>query len=96
MSLSGFWSMPLHMDSYQNFTHCFHNERLYSFRIQIDFPDTILHEKLGITKKGIQYLLGKRDLFGLVIAFRFLLPKKDFLEFKRAMIHILHNAQKQP
>ncbi len=73
---------------------CAHNERLYSFRIQIDFPDTVLHAQLGIAKKGNQYLLGKRDLFGLVIAFRYLLPKQDFLEFKRAMIHILRKYTK--
>lgn len=68
---------------------CAHNERLYSFRTQIDFPDTVLHAKLGIPKKGNQYLLGKRDLFGLVIAFRYLLPRKEFLEFKRSLIRIL-------
>lgn len=73
---------------------CAHNERLYSFRIQIDFPDTVLHNKLGITKKGNQYTLGKRDLFGLVIAFRYLLPKQDFLEFKRSLIRILSRYTK--
>ena len=73
---------------------CAHNERLYSFRIQIDFPDTPLHRKLGIPKKGNQYLLGKRDLFGLVIAFRYLLPKQSFLEFKGALIRILKQYQK--
>ena len=68
---------------------CAHNERLYSFRTQIDFPDTMLHQKLNIPKKGNQYLSGKRDLFGLVIAFRYLLPKQDFLEFKRTLIGII-------
>lgn len=69
---------------------CAHNERLYSFRTQIDFPDTMLHQKLNIPKKGNQYLSGKRDLFGLVIAFRYLLPKQDFLEFKHALISIIN------
>ena len=69
---------------------CAHNERLYSFRTQIDFPDTMLHQKLNIPKKGNQYLSGKRDLFGLVIAFRYLLPKQDFLEFKCALIGIIN------
>ena len=40
---------------------CAHNERLFSFKLQKDFPDTVLHQKLGISKKGNQYLLGKRD-----------------------------------
>lgn len=73
---------------------CAHNERLYSFHTQIDFPDTLLHRKLKIARKGTQYLFGKRDLFGLVIAFRYLLPKQDFLEFKRSLIHISHKYTK--
>lgn len=68
---------------------CAHNERLYSFRTQVDFPDTALHQKLGLPKKGNQYLYGKRDLFGLVIAFRYLLSKQDFLIFKRTLTHII-------
>lgn len=73
---------------------CAHNERLYSFRIQIDFPDTPLHDKLGIAKKGNQYLLGKRDLFGLVIAFRYVLSTQNFLVFKRSLIRILNQYMK--
>lgn len=69
---------------------CAHNERLYSFRTQIDFPDTVLHQKLNIPKKGNQYISGKRDLFGLVIAFRYLLPKQDFLQFKCSLIYIIN------
>ena len=68
---------------------CAHNERLYSFRIQIDFPDTELHKKLAIPKKGNQYLSGKRDLFALMIAFWYLLPKQDFLAFQQELIHII-------
>lgn len=48
----------------------------------------MLHQKLNIYQKN-QYLSGKRDLFGLVIAFRYLLPKRDFLEFKHALIGII-------
>ncbi len=64
---------------------CAHNERLYSFRIHIDFPDTSLHKKLKIPKMHGHYKYGKRDLFGLVIAFRYLLSNNDFLEFKRSL-----------
>lgn len=64
---------------------CAHNERLYSFRIQIDFPDTPLHAKLKIDRRGKQYLQGKRDLFGVVIALRYLLPKESFIEFKHSL-----------
>lgn len=74
---------------------CAHNERLFSFRTQIDFPDTKLHSKLRILQKGTQYICGKRDLFGVVIAFRYLLPKDSFLNFKRSLIKLMHTYHKQ-
>lgn len=74
---------------------CAHNERLYSFRTQLDFPDTRLHTKLNIRKKGNQFLYGKRDLFGLVIAFRYLLPSQSFLEFKYLLVKAIRNYSKQ-
>lgn len=70
---------------------CAHNERLYSFRLQIDFLDTVFHEKMKIPQKGNQYLQGKRDFFGLVIALRYLLPQDEFSEFKHDLIKILKN-----
>ena len=30
---------------------CAHNERLFSYHTYIDIPDTLLHEKLSISKK---------------------------------------------
>jgi abortive infection bacteriophage resistance protein len=60
---------------------CAHNERLFSFRTQIDFPDMPLHKMLFIPQKGTQYIQGKRDLFGLVIAFYYMLPWQDFMLF---------------
>lgn len=69
---------------------CAHNERLYSFRLQIDFPDTDLHKTLGIAKVGKQYVQGKRDYFGLVIAFRYLLSDASFKQFKRRLIHLVN------
>lgn len=74
---------------------CAHNERLFSFRTQIDFPDTKLHSKLSIPQKGTQYIFGKRDLFGVVIAFRYLLPGNNFLTFKRTLIKLIHTYHKQ-
>ena len=60
---------------------CAHNERLFSYR-------TLIHKKLGISKKGSKYACGKNDLFGVVIAFCYLLPKKDFLQFKKHLVRI--------
>lgn len=64
---------------------CAHNDRLFSFRTRDDIPDTTIHQKLGITKHGRQYVYGKKDLFSIVIAFRHLLPRADFIEFKRGL-----------
>jgi abortive infection bacteriophage resistance protein len=64
---------------------CAHNDRLFSFTTKDDIPDTTLHSKLGIAKKGTQYIHGKRDLFSVVIAFRYLLQKKDFIDFKSVL-----------
>lgn len=67
---------------------CAHNERLFSYQTKNDIPDTALHQKLSIPKKGTQYLCGKHDLFALVIAFRCLLPDGDFKKFKQSLIKI--------
>ncbi len=65
---------------------CAHNERLFSFRlIKVEFPDTPLHKKMNLPKKGSQYLIGKKDYFGLVIALRYLLLPQDFRNYKREL-----------
>lgn len=67
---------------------CAHNERLFSYQTKNDIPDTVLHRKLSVPKRGTQYLYGKRDLFALVIAFRYLLPSEDFKKFKQGLSKI--------
>ena len=74
---------------------CAHNERLFSYHTYIDIPDTLLHKKLGISKNGSKYIYGKNDLFSVVITFRYLLPKTDFLLFKKQLWHIFDRYQKQ-
>lgn len=68
---------------------CAHNERLYSYHTKDTIPDTALHLKLGILKKGTEYKSGKRDLFALVIAFRYLLPNDAFKKFKKSLTLII-------
>ena len=51
-------------------------------------------EKLNIPKNGSKYLYGKNDLFSVVIVFRYLLPKTDFLQFKKQILHILTQYKK--
>lgn len=64
---------------------CAHNERLFSYKSKDSIPDTILHSKLMIPKKGNQFLFGKCDLFAIVIAFRYLLPDEEFKAFKQSL-----------
>lgn len=84
------------LKSMTNFRNvCAHNERLFSFRNSVDIPDKRLHEALAISQKGDTYMQGKRDLFALLISFRYLLPKKDFLEYKKELIRLIEKAKKE-
>ena len=74
---------------------CAHGERLFSHKSHTDIPDTKLHEKLNIPKKGSQYLYGKRDLFAVVISLRYLLPSDEFLHFKKKLIRLLAEYKKK-
>ena len=74
---------------------CAHNERLYCFSSRYDIPDTIIHQKLNIPKKGMQYTQGKRDYFSLVIALRYLLPNDSFKEFKKALQSLIRTYQNE-
>ncbi len=70
---------------------CAHNERLFSYKVYSEIPDTVLHLKLNLAKVGTQYKMGKKDLFAVVIALKYLLPQKDFLAFKRMLCKLLSN-----
>ena len=63
---------------------CAHGERLFSYRTFDTITDMPVHRKMLIPKKGEQYLYGKNDVFAVIIAFRYLLPDKDFLAFQAA------------
>ena len=65
---------------------CAHSERLFTYKTVDQILDTPLHAKLDIRKKGNQYVYGKQDLFAVIIAFRYLLPKEDFRSFKKSLV----------
>ena len=72
---------------------CAHNERLFSYRCaKNEIPDLPIHGKLGITKKGSQYIYGKRDFFAVVVSFRYLLPNEEFKEFKAQLAKLIDKA----
>lgn len=64
---------------------CAHGERLFSHAVKDDIPDLPLHTKLQIAKRGNQYIQGKRDLFAVVIALRYLLSSDEFKDFKKSI-----------
>ena len=73
---------------------CAHGERLFSYQTRNDIPDTDLHLKLKIPQNGTQYIMGKRDLFAVVIAFRYLLPNEEFKQFKADLIRLIQQYLK--
>jgi len=73
---------------------CAHNERLFSYKDRYDIPDTVLHQKLGIPMRGQQYILGKKDLFSVVISFRYLLSNEDFIAFKKSLSALIAKTDK--
>jgi abortive infection bacteriophage resistance protein len=73
---------------------CAHGERLYSFSINETISDTTLHKKLAIPQTNGQYMLGKHDLFSVVIALRYLLDTSDFKCFKAELRKCIKNVLK--
>lgn len=53
-----------------------------------------LHEKIGVAKAGQEYTQGKGDLFGLVVALRYLLPGGRFRAFKRQLWSLIERFLK--
>ena len=61
---------------------CAHGERLYSFHINETIPNMPLHTKFQLPQKNGQFQTGKRDLFAVVVALRYLISTEDFKHFK--------------
>lgn len=73
---------------------CAHGERLFSFHIRETIPNTILHKKLGIVQKNGQYIIGKQDLFSVVIALRYLIENNEFRQFKSRLSKLITKVLK--
>ena len=75
---------------------CAHNERLYDYVYQKgDIKNTDIHRKLDIRKKKGVYVQGKKDLFAVVIVFKYLLGQKDFERFLDSMVKLTDNLLSQ-
>ena len=64
---------------------CAHHERFFSYKSQYDIPDTLLHRKLNVEYINNKYTYGKRDVFAVLIACMYLLPREDFVKLKREL-----------
>ena len=73
---------------------CAHGERLFTFKTVDTLTNMPLHAKLGIPMNGTQYVYGKNDLFAVVIALRYLLPRNDFAIFKRKLSLLIKKANR--
>lgn len=72
---------------------CAHNERMFSHRCRKkSIPDLTLHKKLDLPRRGESYAMGKNDYFAVVIAFRYLLPDKEFFQYKRKLGRLMEKA----
>ena len=74
---------------------CAHGERLYSFQVNEAIPDTFLHHKLQLLQKNGQYIIGKKDLFAVVIALRYLIPNEEFKIFRKNLSLLIKNVLKK-
>lgn len=58
-------------------------------------PDTLLHSKLRIPcKKGL-YQNGKKDLFAVLIALRYLISDTEFKTFRKNMAFLIKDVLKK-
>ena len=64
------------MSNYRNL--CAHEDILYDYKTQRCIPNNKYHEELNILKDNEEYVYGKRDLYSLVIMFKYMLSKDDF------------------
>ena len=68
---------------------CAHGECLFTYKTADSIGDLLLHKKLNIPVKRNTYQYGKNDLFAVVISLRYVLPKDDFLIFKKQLSDLI-------
>lgn len=65
---------------------CAHEDILYDHRTQRSIPDNNIHKYLEIEKdEEFEYRYGKKDLFALMIIFKYMLTKDEFREMIREL-----------
>lgn len=74
---------------------CAHGERLYSFQVNEAIPDMLLHQKLQLPQKKGQYIIGKKDLFAVVITLRYLISNEEFKVFRKNLALLVKDVLKK-
>ena len=67
--------LPL-LSNYRNL--CAHEDILYENKTQRMINDTVYHKMLGIDQVDSEYVLGKNDIFSLIIILKRILREEDF------------------
>lgn len=75
---------------------CAHNERLYNYQIKDSIPNLPLHNNLHLPQNDTEdYLVGKKDLFSVVIALKYLLPSDIYVNFIGELDSVLTEHEKK-
>jgi len=74
---------------------CAHDERLfnYAFEAYTGINDTKYHSMLNLPKTKNRYIIGKNDLFAVVIALKLLLPLEEYDRFHHKLFSRIMSIQ---
>jgi len=74
---------------------CAHDERLYNYEFQsyTSINDTKYHTLLNLPISNNRYIIGKNDLFSVVIALKLLLNKEDYDKFHHKLFSRIMSIQ---
>ena len=75
---------------------CAHSERLYDYKYNKgEIDNTEIHKKLEIKKKKGHYIQGKKDLFAVVVVFKYMLSQNEFDNFVDEMSKLIMKLLKE-
>ena len=74
---------------------CAHDERLYNYNFQAytSINDTKYHSLLNLPKSNNRYIIGKNDLYAVVIALKLLLNEEDYKKFHNKLFSRIMSIQ---
>ncbi len=82
-----FQSILFYLSSVRNF--CAHGNRVYCYRSKMPLVDLNLHKNMNIKKVNGEYECGKRDLFACMIALKYVMAQKEYVNMLKAIDGLL-------